>query len=202
MEEKITIRCEENIRKILSNANKLNDLRKENLLSFDKSSTMVGASDTFVKESQTELAEIIFALQQHANRSLADIINSLLQHTNNNLHKILRSIAQKEQETNIIGNIGTKKSGDRIYSAHKDNPQTVARLLGEVISDFLVGLSKNKSNLIVKDLVSNMIAYFDNLDYKQLDSSQTLLRILDFLSSPIYYTNEECEESNDKKSLK
>lgn len=94
------------------------------------------------------------------------------------------------------------KRGDRIYSAHKDNPQTVARLLGEVISDFLVGLSKNKSNLIVKDLVSNMIAYFDNLDYKQLDSSQTLLRILDFLSSPICYTNEECEESNDKKSLK
>ena len=201
MEDKITIRCEENIRKNLSNANKLNDLRKENLLSFDKSSTMVGASDTFVKESQTELAEIIFALQQHANGGLADIINSLLQHTNNNLHKILRLIAQKEQETNIR-NIGTKKSDDRIYSAHKDNPQTVARLLGEVISDFLVGLSKNKSNLIVKDLVSNMIAYFDNLDYKQLDSSQTLLRILDFLSSPICYTNEECEESNDKKSLK
>lgn len=66
MEDKKTIRCEENIRKILSNANKLNDLRKENLLSFDKSSTMVGTSDTFVKESQTELAEIIFALQQHA----------------------------------------------------------------------------------------------------------------------------------------
>lgn len=157
----------------------------------------MGASDTFVKVSLTGLAEIIFALQQHANGDLADIINSLLQHTNNNLHKILCLLAQKGQETNKIGNIGAKKNNYRIYSGLKDNFQTVARLLGDVVSDFLVGLSRNKSNLIVKDMVSNMIAHFDNLEYNQLDSSQTLLRILDCLSSPIYFANEECEESND-----
>ena len=201
MEDKITIRCEETIRKLLSDANKLNDLRKEDLTSLAKSSIMAGTGDTSFKVSQTELAKTTFALQQHANGGLANIINSLLQHTNNNLHKILWLIAQKAQETNMIRNIGTKKSVYEVYSSPKDNPQTVARLLGEVVSDFLVGLSKNKSNLIVTDLVSSMIAHFDNLEYNPLDSSQTLLKILDFLSSPICYTNEECEDSNNKKHL-
>ncbi len=97
MEDKITIRCDETIRRILSNANKLKDLRKENLASLDKSSIMMGISDSFVKVSSTGLAEFIFALHQHANGGLAGIINSLLQHTNNNLHKILCLIAQKNK---------------------------------------------------------------------------------------------------------
>jgi len=199
MEDKIKIHREETIRKILSNSNKLNDLRKEKLASFDKTSLMKEASGPFVKVSSTGLAEIVFALQQHANGGgLADIVNSILQHTNNNLHKILCLIAQKRQETNIIGNIGTKENCYRVHSASKDNSQTVARLLGEVVSDFLVGLSKNESNLMVKNLASYIIDQLDNLEFNRLEPSQYLLKVLDFLSSPIYFTNEKRKASNDK----
>ena len=186
------------INKMHSNADKLISHKKEIPAAFDTVFIMNGFNDNLAKRSSVGISEIILALQKHADGSLMGIVNSLQKHTNGTLFELLDSIEKNRQEIKKTDNTCKGLKESRSHSYPKDNPPTVARLLGEVLSDFLEGLSKNESNLIVQNMVTNIASCFENIEFNQLSSSQSLLSILEFLSSPMCVTDEKDKASSDK----
>lgn len=194
MDKKIKIRYDRIINMMHFDADKLISHKNDFLAAFDNDSIINNFSDILHRENSADISEIIIALQKHADDNLAGIINSLQQHINRNLCKLVDSI----KKINKTDRSGKRVKSSCVHSYVKESPPTVARLLGEVISDFLVGLSKNESNLIVQNITSSIADYFENIDSNRFRSSQSLLSILELLSSPVCFTDERCKASNDK----
>lgn len=198
MDEKIKTHHNRIINKMHSDADKLSSYKKDYLAAFDIDSIINSVGDIPPNENLVGISEIILSLQKHADGGLAGIVNSMQQQTNRSLCELLDSIKLKKQKINKTGRIGEVIKGSYVHSTPKDDHPTVARLLGEVISDFLVGLSKNENNLIVQNIVTSISSYFENIESNRFPSSQSLLSILELLSSPICFTEDNCKASNDK----
>ena len=194
MDEKIKIHHDRIINKKHSDADKLISYKKGFSTAYDFIINSVG--DIPSKENLTGVSEIILSLQKHADGGLAGVVNSLQQQTNRGLCELLDSIKLKKQKINRTVRIGEGIKDSYAHSTPKDDYPTVARLLGEVISDFLVGLSKNENNLIVQNIATSISSCFENIESIRLPSSRSLLNILELLSSPIAKDN--CKASNDK----
>lgn len=195
MDEKIKIHHDRIINKMYSDADKLFSHKKDFSAAFEIDSIINSVSDIPPRENLAGVSEIILLLQKYADGGLAGIINSLQQQTNRSLCELLNSIKLKKIEINKAGRIG---EGSYARSPLKDDPPTVARLLGEVISDFLIGLSKNENNLIVQNIATSISSCFENIKSNRFPSSLSLLSILELLSSPICFTEDNCKASNDK----
>ncbi len=193
MDEKIKIHHDRIINKMHSDADKLISYKKDFSTALDFIINSV--SDISSKENLTGVSEIILSLQKYADGGLAGVVNSLQQQTNRGLCELLDSIKLKKQKINRTVRIG-EGIGSYVYSPPKDDYPTVARLLGEVISDFLLGLSKNENNLIVQNIITSISSYFENIESIRLLSSQSLLNVLELLSSPI--AEDYCKASNEK----
>lgn len=198
MDEKIKIHHDRIINKMNSDAGKLISYKEDYSAAFDTDSIINSVGDILPNENLVGVSEIILSLQKHADGGLAGIVNSMQQQTNRSLCELLDSIKLKKQKINKTGRIGEGKKSSYVHSATKDDHPTVARLLGEVISDFLVGLSKNENNKIVQNIAMGISRYFENVESNRFPSSQSLLSILELLSSPICFTEDNCKASNDK----
>lgn len=168
MDDKEYIETQKQIDKELIVVNPKEELAR----SFDKA---------FISESNEDscddsVVNMIKSLQQHSGGRLAEAVNSLQDHL--------------ASPTSFDSSFGLSPgSHDK-----SDCPTTVAKLLGEVVSDFLTGLSKNEENSTVREVrnaVSKITSHLDLSILERLENDANLKQVLGMLAEKVESTDQE-----------
>lgn len=118
--------------------------------------------------------------ESHDSFGIDKIVKSLEQNASNNFSDIILSLLQYKS-----CNKGLEPNFD--YQQQNDAP-TIARLLGEVLSDFLVGMTKNGDSPVMRevyDKITMVIPYIDFSILERLERNEDFKQTLRMLTKKI-----------------